>query len=550
MNAPNPALVSQRAVQRIPRVALLLFCAAYVLPGLFGRDPWKNADITAFGYMTNLARGTSPWTHPTLGGIPSDGGVLPYWLGAAFIKLGAPWLDPALAARIPFALVLVMVLVLMWYATYYLARTQDAQPLPFAFGGEAQPKDYARAIADGSLLALMASLGLLQLGHETTPELLQLAAISLFIFGLAASPNHPVLSRAALLVAPMALAASTAPATAVWLSLAGLLVNWRSRFEPARRAVVWQLLGLAGAVVVGHLLGTWGWRVGTPQGMAGLPKLMAWFTWPVWPLAAWTLWCWRSHVGHRHVSVPLLCTLVAVGSSLAMGSSDRALMLALPGMAVLAAFALPTLRRSMGAAIDWFSVFFFSGCAITFWVVYLSMQTGVPAQPAVNVTRLLPGFKPSFNAIALTWALLGSAAWIWLVSWRTGRQRHPIWKSLVLPAGGVALNWLLAMTLFLPPLDFAFTYKPLVARIARHVPAGACVDASRLKIAQVAALEIDGRWKVDARRGADARRCDWRLVDLQMRMATPITPEGWSLVARERRPGDRGESVIVYRREP
>ena len=36
---PTPALVTQRAAQRLPRVALLLFCAAYLLPGLFGRDP-------------------------------------------------------------------------------------------------------------------------------------------------------------------------------------------------------------------------------------------------------------------------------------------------------------------------------------------------------------------------------------------------------------------------------------------------------------------------------------------------------------------------------
>ena len=33
--------------------------------------------------------------------------------------------------------------------------------VPLAFGGEATPVDYARAIADGALLALIASLGLL-----------------------------------------------------------------------------------------------------------------------------------------------------------------------------------------------------------------------------------------------------------------------------------------------------------------------------------------------------------------------------------------------------
>ena len=178
MNSPNPALVTQRAAQPIPRFALLLFCAAYVLPGLFGRDPWKSADITSFGYMVNIATGRTPWLAPTVGGLPADAALLPYWLGAAFIKLLGPWVDPAVAARIPFALLLVVVLVLTWYTAYHLARTEAAQPLAFAFGGEANTTDYARAIADGALLALIASLGLLQLGHETTPELAQWPVIN------------------------------------------------------------------------------------------------------------------------------------------------------------------------------------------------------------------------------------------------------------------------------------------------------------------------------------------------------------------------------------
>ena len=61
MNQPTPAIVAQDAVRRLPRVALLLFCLAYVVPGFVGREPWKNADITAFGYMFELARGVSDW---------------------------------------------------------------------------------------------------------------------------------------------------------------------------------------------------------------------------------------------------------------------------------------------------------------------------------------------------------------------------------------------------------------------------------------------------------------------------------------------------------
>jgi hypothetical protein len=46
----------------------------------------------------------------------------------------------------------------------------------FAFGGEAQLIDYARAMADAALLALVACLGLAQLSHETTSYVTSWAA--------------------------------------------------------------------------------------------------------------------------------------------------------------------------------------------------------------------------------------------------------------------------------------------------------------------------------------------------------------------------------------
>ena len=100
MNSPKPALVTVRGARRLPRVALLLLCAAYLLPGLVGRDPWRNADVAAFGQMVAIAEGRTPWSAAMLGGIPADTALLPHWLGAAFITLGQGWMDPALAARL------------------------------------------------------------------------------------------------------------------------------------------------------------------------------------------------------------------------------------------------------------------------------------------------------------------------------------------------------------------------------------------------------------------------------------------------------------------
>ncbi len=205
---------------RLPRLALWLFCLAYVLPGFVGRGPWKNADISSFGYMLALAQGTTDWWQPVMGGLlPEVSALLPYWLGAWAIMLAPAGIAPDLAARIPFMLLLMLALMATWYGTYYLARSPLAQPLAFAFGGEAEPTDYARALADGGVLAMIASLGLAQLAHETTPALAQLCFAALLFYAAAALPYRPIAPGLGAAVGLMGLTLSGAPTLALLLGL-------------------------------------------------------------------------------------------------------------------------------------------------------------------------------------------------------------------------------------------------------------------------------------------------------------------------------------------
>jgi hypothetical protein len=538
-------------------VALLMLCAAYVLPGLVGRDPWRNADLNAFGLMLAMAEGRTSWWAPALGGVLADTALPPHWLGAVFIALGQGWLDPALAARVPFALLLALTLALVWYSTYLLARTEAAQPVAFAFGGEAEPVAYARAMADGGVLALMATLGLLQLGHETTPELAQLFAVSLVMYGLAAAPFRIWRARLAVLVALPLLAACGAPSMALAAGLGGFAVCSQSRLNQVRGFSPWVAAAAVLAVIAAWGLDAWRWRAeALSLGDApGIARQWLWFMWPAWPLALWTLLRWRHHLLYRHLSVPLVLALVGLGANLAMGGSDRALMLALPALAVLAAFALPTLKRSASAAVDWFSMCFFTLAVTTAWVLYAAVQTGVPAKPAANVARLFPGFVPQFSLLALLLALAGTVAWIWLVRWRSGRHRQALWKSLVLPASGVALIWLLLMTLGLPLADYARSPRPLVTQLQAVIPPEACIAAPGLAPATVAALEYFGRWRVDARPGAaqmspqDPATCGY-LLRLTRARPLPPAPVGWVPLAQATRPRDRDEVAQVFRRQP
>ena len=556
----NPALVTQDAVRRLPRLALLLFCAAYVLPGLFGRDPWRGADLNAFGQMLALAEGRAPWLAPALGGVPTADALLPHWIGALAIMAGRGWIDPALAARLPFALLLVLTLVAVWYACFQLARSEAAQPLPLAFGGEASPVDYARAIADGALLLVIATLGLLQLGHETTPELAQLAAVACLQWALAAAPRRTGAARIGVLLALPALSACGAPAMSLALGIGACWLSWCSRDKGLRSLTPWLAAASVAAALLAWPAGSWAWRVATDFDATSTAKLLLWFLWPAWPLLLWTLWRWRHHLAQRHLAIPLLVLSVALLSCIAMDGSERALMLALPGLAVLAAFALPTLQRGSTAAIDWFSVFFFSGCAVVIWIFYAAMQTGSPERSLATVLRLAPGFQSAWSGSALALALLASAAWLGLVRWRTGRHREVIWKSLVLPAGGVALCWLLLMTLWLPLLDYGRSNRPLVERLLPLLgtpSATHCIAAPQANRSLVAALEFHGRWRVDARPDADQGACQLLLqasalrgpgVDAGIALAAARGAAGWQELGRARRPTDRNEELVLYRR--
>ncbi len=353
MNQPTPAIVAQSAVRRLPRLALLLLCAAYLMPGLLGRGPWKSADIAAFGYMAELARNTeglARWFDPLLLGLrPETPALIPYWIGAWAIKIAPSWVHPDLAVRIAFALLLWGTFTATWYAVYYLARTTQAQPVAFAFGGEARPTDYARAIADGALLALIACLGLAQLGHETTPALAQLFFTSHLFYGVAALPYRRVGPLIALVVGSVGMTLGGGPTVGLALGIGCVVLLAAERRRVARTSPddepTYSMAAIAsifGATVLAGLLAAWldllQWKIELPGSRSGTSvfgelrsqaKLLLWFTWPAWPLALWTLWRWRRQLTARHVALPLWFALVPLAATWTTSFSERSLLLGL-----------------------------------------------------------------------------------------------------------------------------------------------------------------------------------------------------------------------------
>ena len=548
----------------MPRLVLFLFCLAYLIPGYVGRDAWKGADVAALGWMSALAEGSSSWLHPTLAGLPPENPApLPYWLGAWAMEWCPSWMNLDFSARIPFAGLLLLTLLATWFGTYYLARSPRAQPVAFAFGGEPPPAAYASAMADGGLLALIASLGLAQLAHETTPALAQLAFSGLLLFALAALTWRPAHAIAAAWFAMFGLTLSGAPALALLYTAGGLISlfldrSHTGRYTAAAKARCAIAIGIGGALAAftGWKLDLWRWKVTLPQGELaewhGYIELLIWFTWPVWPLALWTAWRWRRQwlrtQPSPHLTLPIWFAGVTVLATLFGSGSDRTLLLALPALAALAAFALPTLQRQVASLIDWFTLLFFSGCGFIIWVVWIAMQTGYPSQPSSNVARLAPGFQAEFSLPTLAVAMLATIVWAWLVKWRVGRHRSAIWKSLVLPAGGAAWCWLLLMTLWMPLLNYAQSYNRLVARTIAQIDPAGCVETRNIGAGKLAAFHFYG--KITLHTPDDHATCPWLIAEPQADLSAPpeVDPLRWTLQAAVHHPTDGNETVLLFKR--
>ena len=554
----NPAIVPTGAVLRLPRWALVLFVLAYVLPGFVGRNPWKTIDIGSLGVMLELAHGGSNWWSPGfLGLAPEVPALLPYWLGAWALAIAPLGADPVLVSRIPYVLMLILTLACTWKAIELLARSPKAQPVSFAFGGQANPRDYSRAMADAGLLALIACLGLAHASHEVTPMAVQLCMSSLVFCGMAGLyTRYRSMYFGLSLIGLLGLCLSGAAGLALITTACALLwVRLDDMLVPKK--FLWLAYALALMTFLALILGLALWQPtwrGLPDNRhewLSLLRLWVWFTWPAWPLALWSLWVWQRYWFNArpclHIGLPLLLMLPAAGATLFSAEGDRSLLLALPHLAALAAFALPTLKRGVSALIDWFTLLFFSSSALILWIVWLAGVTGWPHKPAANITRVLPGLDLQFSPAIFAMALTASLAWLGLVAWRSGHHRPAIWKSLLLPAGGASFCWFLLMSLWLPMIDFARSYAAVTRNAAALMSHPTCVQVYGLSLAQMVALQHHGQLRVD-RHGQQG--CEWLVLALPAKDIFEASPDAnsWRWVQSLRRPTSEHENIAIYQR--
>lgn len=501
------------ATAKLPRLILLGLALAYIVAGLFMRDPWKTDDAVGLATMiTAIREGGITWLLPQVGHLAhAEEGPLITWVGAICIWLFGPFIGDITAGRLPNLLWFGITASSVWYGTYLLGRRPEAQPLALPFGGEPEPRDYGRMLADAALLLLLATVGILQRTHETTVVPAIMACQALAFYSLARSVDRPVTGTTTLAIALAASFLTRGWVGAVPIMIGALLAFYpRSQLWKCKRWLAWAVvlttaLILAWWIPASESSQYWirNWKTWNLSSFA-LPSWhdmgrtlrdLPWYLWPTWPLALLAVWRWRAWIYAPHIWLPLM--LLACSSLVLFGLEEATdseyVLLAVP-CAVLGAFSLPTLRRGVVNTLDWFAVMCFSLTAATAWLGWVALHFNWPAQISRNIARQTTGYEPVISWGAFTLAVIFTVAWIALVVWRLRVRPQALWRGTVLSAGGLTVTWILLVLLWQPAVDYARSYRTVSGQLAQaleqHKRPGECVRGLSLGSGQRASFLI------------------------------------------------------------
>jgi 4-amino-4-deoxy-L-arabinose transferase-like glycosyltransferase len=572
---PSPARVTEAAAAKLPRWMLLALLAAYVVPGLFGRDPWSLEDASAFGVMWTMAQGgTAEWLLPGVVGQPlPEEGPLPFWVGALLIRLFGGLLGAVDAARLSSVVWFALATWSVWYATYRLARRAEAQPVALAFGGEASPRDYGRMLADIAVLLMLATFGIVARLHETVAETALFALVGALLLALVVALDEGWKGSlaAGLVLAATALTRGLLPAGLLAIAAAAFLAGQGSHRAVRIAAMLavaiggfalWPLTAhqlAPGAAEYMSALARWNVeqvRGPSVESLAWLIRNAGWYTWPLWPFALWTLYSWRSFLRRPHVLLPLLVASAGLLNVLLSSSpSDRELIVVVPALVLMAAFGVSTLRRAADNAIDWFSIALFVLALIGAWIYFIAWNTGTPPKMAASVARFVPGLVPDVGLVAAIVALAASIAWTALAVWRVRLRPPMLWRGPALAAAGLTTMWVLVATLYAGPIEYNRGLRPtaivLGDQVRRLAGPGACVQAYQLPMGMRAMLAYHGAIRFSGQ-GDDSDAC--RIVihrDSQRTQLDDAPPIGdWQLAYEATRRARYDEVFRIWVRPP
>lgn len=533
----------------------VLLMAIWIVPGLFGHEPWKPDEGYTIGLVKHVVD-TGDWVAPHLAGAPFMEKPPVFFITAALFAKALP--EGLLPLHQVMALAAAFYLALMFLFVYFAGRELEG--------------NRAGLVA---ALGLMGCVGLLVRAHSAITDVALWCGFAVAVYGMVLSPRRnaagafwfgtgsgltfmakgflgPAFIGAAVLLLPLVCRESRSRrylgflALSLIFSLPWLVVWPYALYERSPDLFFTWLLDNN----LGRFLG--------PQfGYARLAfgdtpwkylLMFPWFTLPLWPpaLVAWWRKGW-SGFGRTGMAFPTL--VVLVGMALLSAADTRRDLYLIPlliPLAVVAGQVGGEISAWLDVALRRIPKLIFCLVGVGIWGAWAVWRSGASSALNSAIEKGAPGLsewvQPPWLAFAGVLTLL--CLWILCKSER-GRSWDWVW------AAGVTLVWGVAMLLFMPALDHVKGYRPTFDAMLRHIPDAdaAVIDGMLLGESQRAVLDYYfGVRTRETMPGSESGDANYLLVQ-NHRSRFMYTPVGdWEMIWDGARPGDDTELYRLYRR--
>lgn len=528
------ARVGERAKTRL----LIMLCAIWLLMGLVGHEPWKPFEAEATSTIKRILDNGSLLA-PTTASTDQISNPPLYYLSAALSSITFRGLLPLHdGARIATGIWMLFTLLLV---------------------GMTGRELWGQGLGRQTTFIFISSIGLVVSAHTMTPAVSALTGVAAGFYGLALAKRRPY--RASVILglgmAVSFLSTGLLPFSIILLSsliLVALFSAWRTASFIKVLSIA---LMIAGAFIFPWLLYThysepkllnfWWFNTIAELQQTHLYflNLLLWYAWPGLPLAGWSLWRFRSQL-LKQAKFQLCITFFIVAFTVIGFAEDSKEIYALPLLIPLTALgsgSLETLRRGASSALNWFGLILFGFLGLLVWLGWGAMMSGNPVKLKERMVFLSGLNQINFDIVAFVAA--SAITLIWLFT--TLRSQHSNRSVATNWAIGMTFLWTMLMTLWLPMIDSARSYRQVFTSFKQALPADfSCIASENLGKAQRDLLYYYADVKTYTAQPGENVHCDLYLIQDGKKPKKIKTADDWQQIWHGKRISERKESFRLF----
>lgn len=345
-----------------------------------------------------------------------------------------------------------------------------------------------------TILILVSTIGFINNAYQLSPNILILLGFSLYIYALERCDELPGISGCLLFIGLFFISISftfefIAIAVFLLLFIPMLSKGWRNSnylYTVATGfslfAVVFLLYGYQLFHVNSEFFDAWRFRYSVlsvwqnyhfEQRLIQVISVLMWYIMPGWILVFWTIYkkkstLFKDKMNVLNLNLILLILIFAVFSTRNIESNLFPIVLPI---AFIGSLEIDSIRISVGALFNWFSIFIFGLLGLLIWGIYFIFIFNYPFNIAGYLLSLSQNFHYNFNIWQLLFAIIITIIWLFMITRRHIRGREVVsnWAS------GTTFVLILFMALCLPWFDAVLSFKDIVHSSVKYLNKNQCV---------------------------------------------------------------------------